>query len=104
MSRQSSRNERVLLDPNDEQLSKITQRLSLLADQARLRILFILARGSVNVTTLCNLLELSQPAVSHHLSRLRVAEFVQGDRHGKERIYSLSGPGRSALEACQRLL
>lgn len=104
MSRQSPRGESSPLDPDDEQLSRITQRLALLADNARLRILFILARGSVNVTTLCNLLKLSQPSVSHHLGRLRVAEFVQGDRHGKERIYSLSGPGRAALEACRRLL
>jgi DNA-binding transcriptional ArsR family regulator len=47
---------------------------------------------------------MSQPSVSHHLSRLRVAEFVQGDRHGKERIYALTDSGRTALDACRRLL
>ena len=40
----------------------------LLADETRLRILFfLLEKRELNVRTLCEMLELSQPAVSHHL-------------------------------------
>ena len=45
----------------------------LLADETRLKILiFLLERGELNVRALCDLLQLSQPAVSHHLALLRV--------------------------------
>ncbi len=41
----------------------------LLADETRLKILFLLLeKTELNVRSLCEAMELSQPAVSHHLS------------------------------------
>ncbi|MCX6064186.1 MAG: metalloregulator ArsR/SmtB family transcription factor [Chloroflexi bacterium] len=42
-----------------------------LADPTRILILYELATGPVNVTELCNLLNISQPMISRHLKILR---------------------------------
>ena len=62
----------------------------LFADRTRLRILFHLSRHEeLNVGALCELLGQSQPAVSHHLSRLREAGVLGVRREGKLRHYRL---------------
>ncbi len=62
----------------------------LFADRTRLRILFQLSRHEeLNVGALCELLGQSQPAVSHHLSRLREAGVLGVRREGKLRHYRL---------------
>lgn len=62
----------------------------LLADETRLKILFLLLeRRELNVRSLCDKLELSQPAVSHHLALLRVDGLIECRRDGKHNYYSL---------------
>ncbi len=62
----------------------------LLADETRLRILFfLLEKHELNVRTLCDLLELSQPAVSHHLALLRVDGLIECRRDGKHNFYRI---------------
>ena len=62
----------------------------LLADETRLRILFfLLERNELNVRALCDLLELSQPAVSHHLALLRVDGLIECRREGKHNFYRI---------------
>ncbi len=62
----------------------------LLADETRLRVLFLLRqRDELNVRTLCKLLEQSQPAVSHHLALLRGAGLIDMRRDGKHNFYRL---------------
>jgi ArsR family transcriptional regulator len=62
----------------------------LLADETRLRILFfLLEKRELNVRTLCDLLELSQPAVSHHLALLRVDGLIECRRDGKHNYYRI---------------
>ncbi len=62
----------------------------LLADETRLRILFfLLEQRELNVRTLCEMLELSQPAVSHHLALLRVDGLIECRREGKHNYYRL---------------
>jgi len=56
----------------------------LLSDETRLRILLYLTRTSeLHVRALCDILKQSQPAVSHHLALLRVAELIESRREGK---------------------
>jgi ArsR family transcriptional regulator len=65
----------------------------LLADETRLRILFLLKQNSeLNVRTLCRMLTQSQPAVSHHLALLRVAGLIEMRRDGKHNFYSIQLP------------
>jgi ArsR family transcriptional regulator len=59
-----------------------------LADETRLRILvFLLDKGELNVRALCDLLQLSQPAVSHHLALLRGDGLIDCRRDGKHNFY-----------------
>src|SRR5689334_20075688 len=56
----------------------LTQVFKLLADETRLRILFYLTRTrELHVRALCDLLDQSQPAVSHHLALMRQAELIE---------------------------
>jgi ArsR family transcriptional regulator len=60
----------------------------LLSDETRLRILFHLSRNDeLHVRALCEILEQSQPAVSHHLALLRDAELIESRREGKHNYY-----------------
>ena len=62
----------------------------LLSDETRLRILLHLSRtDELHVRALCEMLEQSQPAVSHHLALLRAAELIDLRREGKHNFYRL---------------
>jgi ArsR family transcriptional regulator len=62
----------------------------LLSDETRLRILLYLTRThELHVRALCDILKQSQPAVSHHLALLRVAELIESRREGKHNYYRL---------------
>jgi ArsR family transcriptional regulator len=65
-----------------------------LADPTRLRMLQRLSEGDGTVTDLMHHVDLSQPLVSWHLRRLRVAGLVETRRAGREVVCSL---GRDAL-------
>jgi ArsR family transcriptional regulator len=74
----------------DRTLSSLTQVFRLLADESRLRMLLTLAReGEMHVSALCEMLGQSQPAVSHHLTLMRMAGLVAYRRDGKFNFYRL---------------
>src|SRR3954454_19239162 len=83
---------------NDRTVSNLTQVFKLLADDSRLRILLTLAReGETHVSALCAMLGQSQPAVSHHLTLLRMAGLVGYRRDGKFNFYRLDATNLSEL-------
>ncbi|WP_459558615.1 ArsR/SmtB family transcription factor [Lacunimicrobium album] len=68
----------------------LVQVFKLLADETRLRILAYLFReGELHVSALCERLQQSQPAVSHHLALLRVSGVIEVRRDGKHNFYSI---------------
>lgn len=68
----------------------LVQVFKLLADETRLKVLmYLLREGELNVTSLCQRLGQSQPAVSHHLALLRVAGLIEPRRDGKHNFYSV---------------
>jgi DNA-binding transcriptional ArsR family regulator len=70
--------------------SELVQLFKLLSDETRLQILhFLMQVRELNVGTLCDLLGQSQPAVSHHLALLRVAQLIEMRRQGKHNFYHL---------------
>lgn len=74
----------------DQLEQDLVQTFKLLSDETRLRVLMYLMReGELHVTALCERLEQSQPAVSHHLALLRVAGLIQARRDGKHNFYSV---------------
>ena len=84
------------LSVSDRTIGGLTEVFKLLADKSRLKILLALAReGEMHVSALCELLgesqpnakPASQPAVSHHLTLLRMAGLVGYRRDGKHNYY-----------------
>lgn len=76
----------------DRTLQQLIQVFKLLADESRMRILLMLSReGEMHVTAICDVLGQSQPAVSHHLTLLRMANLVGYRRDGKFNFYYLDG-------------
>ena len=70
------------------QLRDLAASFKLLADETRLRVLSLLVQhGELNVRTLCEQLDQSQPAVSHHLALLRHAGMIRARRDGKHNFY-----------------
>lgn len=63
--------------------------LKALADENRLRIVSLLAKGSLCVCEIEKSLKISQNLVSHHLSVLKDAKIVVDCRCGKNKYYSL---------------
>src|SRR5262249_48337582 len=62
---------------SEDTVAGLTEVFRMLADSSRLMILLALAQdGELHVSALCKLLDQSQPAVSHHLTLLRMAGLV----------------------------
>jgi ArsR family transcriptional regulator len=80
-----------LLELTDDLLEDMTAVFKLLSDRNRLKIVLALAeRGQMHVNALCALLGQSQPAVSHHLTLMRMVGLVGYDRNGKHNFYYLA--------------
>jgi len=63
-----------------------------LSDPTRLKILLLLSRSTMNVTSIVNEVKATQPAVSRHLRVLREASIITHVRKGKEVEYSINLP------------
>jgi ArsR family transcriptional regulator, zinc-responsive transcriptional repressor len=77
--------------------TKTIQRAATLLKQAsdptRLQVLTLLSEGERHVGGLCDQIDLSQPALSHHLALLRHGGIVDRRRQGKNNFYSLTDTG-----------
>jgi ArsR family transcriptional regulator, arsenate/arsenite/antimonite-responsive transcriptional repressor len=89
LANQSTSNGRAP-DVSDSTVKDLVKVFKLLSDETRLRILLYLMRQKeLHVRALCELLGQSQPAVSHHLALLRVAELIEPRREGKHNFYRI---------------
>jgi ArsR family transcriptional regulator len=76
---------------SDDTIHDLTAVFKLLADRSRLKIVVALAQmGPMHVSALCELLNQTQPAVSHHLTLMRIVGLVGYDRNGKHNYYYLA--------------
>ncbi len=80
-----------LVKSTDHELAELTAIFRLLSDKTRLNILWLLAEGERNVSSLCDQLKLPQPTVSHHLGLLRMSSIIDNRRAGKQVFYGLNG-------------
>jgi ArsR family transcriptional regulator len=81
----------AIVKVSDTTIEGLTDIFGMLADKSRLKILLALGQeGEMNVTALCDLLGQSQPAVSHHLTLLRMNELVRYRRDGKHNYYRVN--------------
>lgn len=75
--------------PSDEIIAKTAEVFKVFGDGTRLRILTALSEGEMCVCCLCEILGMSQSAVSHRLSVLKAARLIKNRREGKQIYYSL---------------
>lgn len=75
--------------PEPRVVDAVADRLRLLADPTRLRIVCALAQGETNPTCLAELASVGAPAVSQHLAKLRLAGICRPRRDGQRVWYEL---------------
>ena len=75
--------------PSEEVLEKTADVFKVFGDKTRIRILSALSEGEMCVCCICDILEMSQSAVSHQLSVLKAAKLIKSRREGKQIYYSL---------------
>ncbi len=66
-----------------------------ISDSKRVRIFWLLCHCEECVINLSALMDMSAPALSHHLARLRAAGLIVSRREGKE-VYYRASDGRAA--------
>src|SRR5215207_6236991 len=79
----------VTATATEEQTRAAAELLRLLADPTRLRLLAALTVEDHDVTELTELTGVPRPAVSQHLSRLRLGGLVEARPAGRRRIYTV---------------
>ncbi len=75
--------------PADEYLYDLAELFKVFGDTTRIRILYALFVSELCVSDIAQLLNLSQPAVSHQLKILKDAKLIKFRREGKIIFYSL---------------
>jgi ArsR family transcriptional regulator, zinc-responsive transcriptional repressor len=91
-----------------EQRLKQAQRAAMLLKQAsdptRLRVILMLAESEQHVGAICSQLNMSQPAVSHHLALLRHGSIIAPRRQGKNNFYGLTEAGEGLASVVQGIM
>lgn len=83
--------------PNEERGEKVAATFSFLCDGTRIRILWLLCHSEECVSNVAKAVDMSAPAVSHHLKILREAGLIVSKRIGKEIHYRLADTDEAKL-------
>lgn len=89
------------LEPKIAEAAKLMEMLS---QPVRLRLMCILLGGEQSVLNLAAQAGMSQPAMSHHLKKLRDAQLVQTRRAGQTIYYRVKGKEVAEVIAVLRRL
>lgn len=81
----------------DAQVNAAVLSFVLLADPTRIRILWALRDGELDVATLAEIARCRPTVASQHLSKLRFAGLVEGRRDGRRILYRVRGSHVRAL-------
>lgn len=73
--------------PSAESFNTLSDIFSQLGDESRLRIFWILCHCEECVINLSSMVDMSSPAVSHHLRQLKAGGLIESRRSGKEVYY-----------------
>lgn len=71
------------------EVAGLSELFKVLGDETRTKILYLLSHRELCVCDMAKILEMSLPAVSHHLRLLKAMRLVRYRREGKMVFYSL---------------
>lgn len=83
--------------PSQEDFQTVAELCKQLSDGTRIRIFWILCHCRECVINLSAMMDMSSPAVSHHLKQLRSAGLIESQREGKEVYYQAAGTPQAKL-------
>ena len=83
--------------PQSMTFEKVSMTFQLISDPTRLKILWFLCHHETCVNNIAATVEMSSPAVSHHLRLLKQAGLISARRNGKEMYYKLSDTPEALL-------
>ena len=75
---------------SEEKIIDLSELFKIFGDSTRIKILYELSKGEMNVSDIALALNMNQSAVSHQLRILKQAKLVTGRREGKSVFYSLA--------------
>jgi len=78
--------------------------LKQMSDPTRLQVILMLSEGEMHVGAVSEQLNMSQPAVSHHLALLRHGGIISPRRQGKNNLYSLTESGEQLASVVQEVI
>ncbi len=83
--------------PLDNHIEKVSAIFQLISDATRLKILLLLCHREECVNNISYYVNMSAPAVSHHLRILKQADLIVSRRQGKEIYYKLASTPEASL-------
>jgi len=83
--------------PEDKYVAGVAELFQLISDPSRLKILWLLCHCELCVNNIGVAVNMSSPAVSHHLRLLKQAQLIESRRKGKEMYYKLAQTPEAAL-------
>ncbi len=83
--------------PDDKAFLRTAETFQLISDATRLKILWLLCHNEMCVNNIAVSVNMSSPAVSHHLRLLKQAGLLESRREGKEMYYKLAETAEAAL-------
>ncbi|MEG0829284.1 MAG: metalloregulator ArsR/SmtB family transcription factor [Anaerovoracaceae bacterium] len=88
-----------LLDqqPDQKIFDEVSSTFQLISSNTRLKILWLLCHSEECVINIAAAIDMSSPAVSHHLRVLKQAKLIQVRRDGKEVYYTLASTPEADL-------
>lgn len=76
--------------PSTEDFQTVSDMLKQISDPTRIKLFWILCHCEECVINLSAIMDMSSPAISHHLRQLKAADLIVSRRDGKEVYYKAS--------------
>lgn len=90
----------LLIRLDEEMAAQMAELFSTLSDTSRVRMIAALTGGEMNVSTLAEVVGITESAVSHHLRSLRQMRLVRARKNGRHVYYTLDDDHIAQLFRC----